>query len=397
MNAGLLLLLVAAVPPPEPSAFVLATVEGKAERGAIERIGPAWEVRLAGNERTLKATEWTSLRRFDRPLPPHPTGPHFVLTSGDRIPFVETSLALTGEQLSFASPWLDNGKTVRVPLSAIALVWRTAPESATDAFSFRRQLVDAKRRRDAVVLKNGDVLEGTLSRLDPKNVELDINRKTTKIDAAQMAVLAPSAFLATATRPKETYAVAILADGSRFSLRSAITDGKTLTGTTLLGAELKAPIDQLMSLDLLQGSAIYLSDLSPAKYEHTPYFGLAWPLAINTSVAGRALRLSGSVHDRGLGMHSAARVSYALPAGVRFFEARVGLDDVGARKGSVRVRVLVDGQERDLGLKGDLKHGDALDVRIDVKGGRELTLVVDFGEGGDVGDHVNWVDARLIR
>ena len=23
--------------------------------------------------------------------------------------------------------------------------------------------------------------------------------------------------------------------------------------------------------------------------------------------------------------------------------------------------------------------------------------VVDFGEGGDVGDHVNWVDARLIR
>jgi hypothetical protein len=77
--------------------------------------------------------------------------------------------------------------------------------------------------------------------------------------------------------------------------------------------------------------------------------------------------------------------------------ARVGLDDVGGRKGSVRVRLLVDGKERDLGLKSDLRHGDVLDIRVDVKGGRELTLIVDFGEGGDVGDHVNWVDARLIR
>ena len=60
--------------------------------------------------------------------------------------------------------------------------------------------------------------------------------------------------------------------------------------------------------------------------------------------------------------------------------------------------VLVDGKEQDLGLKRDLRHGDVpLAVHVDIKGGRELTLLVDFGEGGDVGDHVNWVDVRLIR
>src|SRR5436305_750615 len=113
MNAGLLLLLAAAVPSLEPSpSFVLATVEGKAARGTIDRLGPTWQLRLAGNEQTFKSSEWTSLRRSDWRLPPHPAGPHFVLTNGDRIPFVESSLGLAGEQLTFASPWLDNGKTV---------------------------------------------------------------------------------------------------------------------------------------------------------------------------------------------------------------------------------------------------------------------------------------------
>jgi hypothetical protein len=142
---------------------------------------------------------------------------------------------------------------------------------------------------------------------------------------------------------------------------------------------------------------IPLDELTPKRFEHTPYLGVAWPLVVNGSVTGQDLRLGGSVYDRGLGVHSASRVSYALPAGVRYFQATVGLDDVAGRRGSVRVRVLRDGKECDLGRQRDLKAGEMLDVRLDVGGTRELTLVVDFGEGGDIGDHVNWVDARLIR
>ncbi len=392
-------LLASVLPAAEPStSFVLSTVEGKSVRGPIERLGPSWELRLSGSEQSYKAAEWTSLRRVDQSLPPHPAGPHLVLTNGDRLPFTQSSLGLTGERLSFLSPWLDDGKTVRVSLSSVALVWRTAPESAEDAFAFRRRLLEAKRRRDAVVLRNGDVIEGVLSQIDAKHVELDVNRKSLKVDRSQAAILATSTFLSSTTKPKETFAAAVLADGSRVSLRSATSDGKDLSGTTFLGASFKAPLDRLVSLDLLQGPALYLSEVTPAKYQHTPYLGVGWPLGVNASVTGRALRLADGVHDRGLGMHSAARVSYALPPGMRFFEARVGLDEVEGRMGSVRVRVLVDGKEVDLGLKRDLRHGDApLEVRVDVKGGRELMLVVDFGEGGDVGDHVNWVDARLLR
>ena len=91
-------------------------------------------------------------------------------------------------------------------------------------------------------------------------------------------------------------------------------------------------------------------------------------------------------------------MTYAVPAGCRRFEALVGLDDRTGRKGSVRVRVLADGKECDLGLKGDLTHRTGpVRVRADVGGAKELTLAVDFGAGGDVGDHVNWADARFIK
>ena len=42
-------------------------------------------------------------------------------------------------------------------------------------------------------------------------------------------------------------------------------------------------------------------------------------------------------------------------------------------------------------------RGGPLPVRVDVTGAKELTLAVEFGQGGDVEDHVNWADARLIR
>ena len=36
-------------------------------------------------------------------------------------------------------------------------------------------------------------------------------------------------------------------------------------------------------------------------------------------------------------------------------------------------------------------------IEVDLKRCRELTLVVKWGDGGNVGDYVNWGDARLIK
>jgi hypothetical protein len=378
--------------------FQLDTVGGKPTRGQMLSLSGKWELRLTGQAQPLTVKDWVSLRREGVPVPSVPTQAQLILSSGDCIPVHGEDIQLNAERIAFSCSWLGSGKQVRVPLSSVAIWWRTALDTANDVELFRRKLLAESRRHDAVVLRNGDTVEGVLSRLGRKYVEIEVNRKRISVEANQVALVAMSTVLASAAQPKETFARVILADGSRLSLRSASCDGTTLKGATLFGAELEIPLDKLLALDLLQGQALYLSDLKPARYEHTPYLGISWSLGVNCSVARRDLRLAGSVFDRGLGMHSACRVRYAVPAGYRFFEARVGLDDVTGRLGSVRLRILIDGKECDPGLKRDLTHRHGiLPVRLDVAGARELTLIVDFGQGGDVGDHVNWADARFLR
>jgi hypothetical protein len=307
-------------------------------------------------------------------------------------------LQLVGEKLRVKYPALEDGKETHLPLPAVALIWFAAPEGAGDAEMLRRKLIAEKRARDLVLLRNGDVLEGVLDSLDEQKVRVEVDKKTATVSIDRVAAIALNTELAAPLRPRGVHARAVLADGARLSLASAECDGETLTGTTLNGARVRLPVEQLVSLDFFQGCAVYLSDLTPAKYEHTPYLDVTWPLVADGSVTRRALRLGGSVYDKGLGLHSACRVTYRLDGNYRRFEALVGLDSETGKKGSARVGVLVDGKPRDLGIKDDLTIRTApLPVRIDVTGAKELTLVVEFGRRGDAGDHVNWAEARLIK
>ena len=36
-------------------------------------------------------------------------------------------------------------------------------------------------------------------------------------------------------------------------------------------------------------------------------------------------------------------------------------------------------------------------VSIDLAGAKQLDLVVDYGEAGDVMDHADWLNARLVK
>jgi hypothetical protein len=59
--------------------------------------------------------------------------------------------------------------------------------------------------------------------------------------------------------------------------------------------------------------------------------------------------------------------------------------------------VLVDGKERDVGDPEITSALGARSINVDVGGGNELTLIVEFGSNGDVCDHVDWAEARLVK
>ena len=383
----------------EAPAFVLETTAGETFRGPLVELAEKWSVRLGGARRLRRTVdEWLTLRRPDKPPPAFPGGPHLLLANGDRLPLTTATAKLTGERLAFTNPLLARGEETRLPLSAIAMVWLAAPDGS-DAERFRRRVLAERRRRDVVVLRNGDVLEGVLSQFSGKGLLFEVGRKKVPVALAKVAAVALSSDLAANLRPAGTHGRLVLTDGSRLVLKAAACeDGATLLGTTAFDAALRVPLTQVASLELRQGKVVYLSDLKPTAYDFTPYLGVRWPLALDGSVDGCDLHLAGGVFDKGLGMHSASRVSYSLPAGCKRFEALVGLDDRSGRRGSVRLRVLVDGKERDLGITGDLtRRTGPVRLRLDVTGARTLLLAVDFGAGADVGDRVNWADARLVR
>jgi hypothetical protein len=63
----------------------------------------------------------------------------------------------------------------------------------------------------------------------------------------------------------------------------------------------------------------------------------------------------------------------------------------------VRVAVELDGSITPIGGEDLTFANGPRVVRVDVSAVRELTLIVEFGAGGDVQDHVNWADARLVK
>ncbi|WP_413756112.1 glycoside hydrolase family 97 catalytic domain-containing protein [Streptomyces sp. MMBL 11-3] len=114
----------------------------------------------------------------------------------------------------------------------------------------------------------------------------------------------------------------------------------------------------------------------------------------NSGGDGGALRIRGTVYDRGLGMHAEGEVSVDLHGSYDRFRAQVGVDDEVSGAATVVFEVLGDGQllERTPVLT-PADAARALDV--DVSGVERLTLRVTDGGDGINYDHADWGDALL--
>jgi hypothetical protein len=382
--------------------FTARTAAGKDVGGPLQKLDSDWSVVIGkGKGRTIAGSELLSLRQQGVALPPLPTDEHLILANGDRLPVQD--LRLDDEKLTFLHKDLGGETKLSVPLSAVGVIWRMAPDGIVVPEKFRRRLAAGKRMRDRVLLRNGDTIEGNLQSIGAENVEVEVNKKTVKTLWKQVAAIALSTELADRMQPKGLYARLILTEppgspGGRVTLTEAACDGTTVRGKTVFGAAVRFPLERVAQLDIFGGKAMALEDIAPSKYEYRPYTNLKWSWSANETVRGRDLCLAGSAYDRGIGMHAHSLLSFPLNGAYQRFEARVGLDERDGREGRVRIKVLLDGKAVDLGKKGDLILADGpLAVSIGVEGAKTLTLVVENAENGPVEAVVDWVEARLVK
>jgi hypothetical protein len=383
--------------------FIVRTAAGKEVRGSLRKIDADWSIEIGtGTVRKIAGAELVSLRQQGTALPPLPTDEHVILANGDRLPVQD--LRLVDEKLTFLHKDLGGDTKLSVPLAAVSVLWRMAPDGVADPpESFRRRLGGDKRTRDRILLRNGDTIEGNLQSITPENVQLEVNKKTVTALWKQTAAIALSTELADRLRPKGPYARVVLTEptgssGGRLTLTEATCDGTTVRGKTTFGATVRFPLRRVAQLGILGSTAVALEEITPSKYEHLAYTDLKWAWSANGNVLGRDMRLGGSTYDRGIGMHAHSLLSFPLNGAYRRFETLVGLDQKDGRDGSVRVKVLLDGRAVDLGKKGVLTHaGGPLRINVDVAGANTLTLEVENGENGPVRTVVNWVEARLVK
>jgi hypothetical protein len=406
MTAGLLAALLATAAAPQPDArgspeagFVAVSPADERPVGRLLRLSADGAAELATATGPVVVRDVISLRRTDVPLPPLPRGPALITTTGDRIPGRLRGGDEKAVQFEPAAPLGE----LEVPASAVAAVWLTRPPADTPTDPARYPWLADARNRDVLLFRNGDTLRGTLEGFvsNPPAVRVRADGEPRSLPLAGLAAVAFNPAVARTRKPTGPYARLVLRDGTRLDVTGPTADGKTLRGTTLFGRLLEIPLAGLVGLDVYQGKAVYLSDLKPTKAEQAGFLGVPWPWAADRTVRGAPLRLAtplgNQAFDRGLGTHPRTVLTYDLGGKYRRFESLVGLDPVTGRRGRAEVRVLVDGAEQPLPRLKDLASGEAMPVRLDVSGARELTLVIDFGPAGGVQADVNWADARLIE
>jgi hypothetical protein len=378
----------------DPPLFVIHGTRDVQPAGPLVRLAADGTAQVGGAS-PVRGAEIVAIRRQDLPPPRFPHDrPYIRLANGDRIP--GRLLSIVNDKARFLAD-LGTQQEITLPLSAVSAAWLTDTAVSSETPAGWRLMVE-KRGQDIVQLTNGDTAAGTIVNWQAEGpLRLDAAGRQVELPRDRVQALLLNSDLARATKPRISFRQLVLINGARLSASSTELAGEELKVTLVGGVRIRIPLPAVAAINVYRGPAVYLSDLIPRSYEQSPYLGVHWPLANDRSVAGGDIRLGGGTYDKGLGLHSQCRVTYSLPPGATRFEAIVGLDDVTGRSGAVRVQVLADGKLL-LDPAPELAGTDpprALRLPLP-SGAKELMLLVDFGRGGDVQDHVDWADARII-
>jgi hypothetical protein len=382
-----------------------------------------FRVSVKGDPVVIKSGD---LVRWGNPVPPKPQTLVVLADGGWLVTAADWSggaaVRLNGDDVLVLS---DTWDEIRLPRSLVSgIVF--AQRSRTDE---RERLAERVRDEpssgsvlqgkgvataDSVLLTNGDRLTGTLATLESGSLTLQSAAGEAKLPLARVEAIVFG------TRPSSVVRRPV-PDGEPFSGPSrngrgilvGTRDGSLLFARAIEATEVKVAIEltngvkltggkveDIVALQLLGGPFEYLSDLERADYRFVPYLSIAWPLARDRNVLGGPLTVDGKRYSKGLGLHSAARVTYPFDRDYQRFDATVALDDAAKGRGSVvfGAYVLRDGKWAEAYKGGAMRGGESPQpVSVDLHGAKGLTLTVDYADRGDELDYADWLDARLVR
>jgi hypothetical protein len=370
-----------------------------------------------GEARTLALDE---LVRWGNPVSPR-AQTIVVLADGGRIVTAAdwaggAVVRLVGDDVVLVSDVWDEVRLARGLVSGIVFAQQRRPDD-------RERLVErvlepstgivqkgtGNSDADAVMLSNGDRLTGKIMELDHGALAIETLGGVAKLPLSRVEAITLGARsaqgadkLSSHSSAKRTGKFAIgFRDGSLVYANAIRVDEKGAEIELANGAKLKGgAAGDIVSIQSFGGRVVYVSDLEGADYRGVPYLSVKWPFTRDRNVLGEPIVVRGKRYLKGIGMHSAARLTYRLDGNYRRFDSAVAIDDSAKGRGSVvfGVYTLRDGKWGEVFKSGIVRGADEPQfVSVDLRGAKGLTLTVDFADRGDELDHAVWLDARLVR
>ena len=335
-----------------------------------------------------------------QPAVPLPSGLKYSevqLTDGSLLHVSRVALQRKDVELTLAV----SGQVARIPLAAVAWILNDAQDSAIRQ-EWQEKLLGKKRNQDflALRLKGASAiggLEGTLSGNDKGQIVFEFERNgvrtTRELDPARVQGMI---FLNTLGSQAPS-AVCQVHDVNQNTLVAGrvTADAKSFMVTTVSGAVLEYPRAGIARLDFQSDKQVYLSDLKPLEVIEKTKQGRKDNWRIDKNLENGSLQLEGQVYAKGLALHSHTELLYALDGKYKEFKAIVGMDDTVGGDGHPVVKIEADGKElfTDTISRKDKRR----ELTLDVKGVKQLRVIVTSSGLFDFGDHVDFADAKLCK
>jgi hypothetical protein len=338
---------------------------------------------VAGSAQIIPLAQFVQI---ERQTPPATAQQSFILVllAGDRI--AGEPAGYENERLTWRNSLLGE---LSIPLTAVRAILR---RELTD------KSLDEPPLDDMVHLANGDRVAGILTSLDAEGATVSADGVDIQLPLAAVAWID----LAAAVQPGGEGQAQIFrvrfSDGSAATVRSVRSEGQRLV-MELAGGQRPVEQSAVMAIEHLRGPVSWLSSRKPLAVVQVPYLSaIPWPTRMDASVSGRPIQHGGRTYSRGIGVRAYSRIDFALAGDYRAFQTRYAIaSDARYPYADVTVRILVDDQA--VHERKNVRAGQpAQQVVVELPAGAsKLSLAVDYGEGNDTHDHLDWIEPALLR
>jgi hypothetical protein len=359
---------------------------------------------IDGTKRQISTEELLNVEFHQRPDASVPAN-RVTLVCGSNFSvsrFTSKNGKITAERL--------NGLPITFPQSQLRSIRFREPSDALD--TQWNELVRQPHEGDAIVIRKGteslDYLEGLVGDVTEEQLTFTMDGDEIDVPLHKLEGFAP--YRKSSSGASSAICQVTTVDGENWKVSEIAYSGGQFTIKTASGATTQIAGNVVARIGFAAGNVVYLSDQTPTRVNITPLVaGDESPSSVTTllyapirdeSFDGTPLMLRDLNGDtqsypKGWAIHSRTEITFRLDGEHRKLRGLAGLDPTVSSAAAVKLLVL--GNETEL-LSADILAGDApLALDVDIANVKRLKIIVDYGDGVDLGDRLHLCNLRTTK